>query len=260
MQRRSFLASTACAMTLAACASKPKVPLKPNELRAIGMLPVKEWIDKGSTAQFNPLSNPVPATMAGAPPPISPSMLGMAIGQSIRASRDAERMALVQAIAPVNFDPGATLLATMQRELDRRGIELVALKSGALAARVRDNVLKELPTDVDAILDVQVYSAGYYPLGKNLGFSPYASVLARVLDTVNPGHTIEEFSYGGDSSPSDGDTRYFQLPAALVQPSLASFAGNAQTIRREFEQLFDRIGVKLVDDLARVRDKLPRLA
>lgn len=260
MQRRSFLASTACVMTLVACASKPKVPLKPNELRSIGLLPVKEWVDKSSTAQFNPLSNPIPATMAGAPPPISPSMLGMAIGQSIRVARDAERTALVQAIAPVNFDPGATLSAAMQRELDRRGIALMPLKSGALAARVRDNVLKELPTDVDAILDVQIYSAGYYPLGKNLGFSPQASVWARVLDTVNPGHTIEEFSYDGDSSPSDGDARHFQLPAALVQPSLASFAGNAKAIRDEFEQLFDRIAIKLVDDVARVRDKLPRLA
>jgi hypothetical protein len=259
MKRRSLLAS-AGALCLLGCASKkPKAQLKPNDLRSIGMLPVKEWVDKGSTAQFSVAANPVPANAAAAPPPISPSMLGMAIGQSIRASRDAERAALASALSPVAFDPRETLIAVIQRELDRRAVSVVPIKGGALAERVRNNSLKDLPTDVDAILDVQIHSAGYYPLGKGKGFSPYASVTARLLDTINPGETIEEFSYGGDSSESDGDARYFQLPPGLVQPALADFSGNASTIRTAFEALFDQIATKLVDDVVRVRDKLPRL-
>ena len=259
MIRRSLLIGVGVSL-LSACASKkPKVPLKHNDLRTFGMLPIKEWVETGSTAQFDPLSNPVPATMAGAPPPINTSMLGMAIGQSIRAGRDAARAALASAMTFVGFDPGTALLSAIQRELERRAAPMEPLKSGALAARVRDNVLSDLPTDIDAILDVQIRSAGYYPLSKGLGFSPYAHLTARLLDTVNPGFTIEEFAYEADSGASDGDIRYIQFPAELTQPSLTTFAANATTIRAAFEDAFNRIGSKVVDDTLRVRDKLPRL-
>jgi len=260
MKRRLLLVS-ASAIHLVGCASKKtKAQLKPNELRSMGMLPIKEWVDNGSTAQFSLVANPVPASMAGAPPPVTPGLLGMALGQSIRAGRDAERAALANALSAVAFDPRETLAAAIQGELVRRSVTIAPIKDGALAGRVRNNTLKDLPTDVDAILDVQIHSAGYYPLGKGQGFSPYASISARLLDTINPGETIEEFTYGGDSTPAEGDVRHFELPKVLVQPSLATFSGNAPAIRTGFEAMFDGIAARLVDDVVRVRDKLPRLA
>ena len=109
MKRRLLLVS-ASAIHLVGCASKKtKAQLKPNELRSMGMLPIKEWVDNGSTAQFSLVANPVPASMAGAPPPVTPGLLGMALGQSIRAGRDAERAALANALSAVAFDPRETL-------------------------------------------------------------------------------------------------------------------------------------------------------
>ena len=92
-------------------------------------------------------------------------MLGMAIGQSIRASRDAERAALASALSAVAFDPRETLIAAIQRELDRRSAPVVPIKGGALAERVRNNSLKDLPTEVDAILDVVGSVWGLHLLG-----------------------------------------------------------------------------------------------
>ena len=257
MNRRSFVACFGLA-SLGACASKaPKPPLKPNDLRSIGMLPIKEWPDSGM-AQFNQAMNTA-AAFGSAPPPISPTMLGAAIGNAIRASRDADRMALAGAIGTIHMQPEPILRRAMQGEFERRSAEIRMLEDAALAHRVRDNILKDLPTSVDAILDVQIHSAGYYLIGKGKGFSPYLQVTARLLDTVNPGEVIEEFSYGGDHSKSDGDSRYFTTPPELTQPDIVAFYNNAASLRTGLTTVVELIASKLADDIVRVRDKQPRL-
>jgi hypothetical protein len=258
MQRRTLLL-TLCSVSLAACASRtPKPPLKPNALQRIGMLPLKEWPDAGSTAQFNRANNPAPRDQY-APPPITPQLLGMAIGASMKNARNAELARLGAAVAVTGFEPAPTLRQALQAECERRSARFDPIDDPALDDRIRNATLKELPTNFDAILDVQLHSAGYYAIGKDQGFTPYFSVTARLLDTVNPGEVVDEFSYGGDYSPADGNARHFTTPRELSQPDLASFAANAVAIRTGLTAVFERVAAKLIDDVVRVQNKLPRL-
>lgn len=258
MQRRTLLISLGSA-SLAACANRPPKPLlKPNALQRIGMLPVREWPDTGGTAQFNRANNPPPPA-AYAPPPITPQMLGMAIGASLKNARSAELATLGAAVATTGFEPALTLRQALQAELERRSARFDPIDNRALDDRIRNQDLKDLPTSVDAILDVQIHSAGYYAIGKGQGFTPYFSVTARLVDAVNPGEVVDEFSYSGDYSEADGSARHFTTPRALSQPDLAAFAANAMTIRMGLTSVFERVAVKLVDDIFRVQNKLPRL-
>lgn len=258
MQRRSLLISL-CPASLAACANRPpKPPLKPNALQRIGMLPLKEWPDTGSTAQFNRVNNPPPPT-AYAPPPITPQMLGMAIGASLKNARNAELVTLGAAVAHAGFEPMPTLRQALQAEIERRSARFDPIDNPALDNRIRNEDLKDLPTTFDAILDVQIHSAGYYAIGKGQGFTPYFSITARLVDTVNPGEIVDEFSYSGDYSEADGSARHFTTPRELSQPDLAAFAANAGAIRTGLTAVVERVAVKLVDDVLRAQNKLPRL-
>lgn len=257
MQRRTLLISLGSA-SLAACANRPpKPPLKPNTLQRIGMLPIKEWPDTG-TAQFNRTNNPPPPA-AYAPPPITPQMLGMAIGASLKNARNAELAALGAAVATTGFEPGPALRQALQAEIERRSARFDAIDDRALDDRIRNQDLKVLPTSVDAILDVQMHSAGYYAIGKGQGFTPYFSVTARLVDTVNPGEVVDEFSYSSDYSEADGSQRHFTTPRALSQPDFAAFAVNAIEIQKGLAAVFERVAAKLVDDILRAQKKLPRL-
>ena len=258
MHRRRVVLAL-CLSPLAACASRtPKPPLKPNDLRRVGMLPLKEWPDSGM-AQFNRGLNPIqPAGIL--PPPISPSMLGMAIGQAIRNSRNADLAALTDAVAWAKFEPEPTLQRAIRAEFERRSAQIETIDSPPLAHQIREDKLKDLPTHVNAILDVQIHSAGYYAIGRGLGFTPYFQVSARIVDTVNQGEIVDEFSYEGDHTQAKGDSRHFTTPKDLTQPDLAAFQGNAESIRTGLVLVFEQVAAKLVDDIVRVREKQPRLA
>ena len=53
MNRRDFLNGVLIA-PLAACANRePRPPLKPNELKRLGYLPIKEWPASGGTASLS---------------------------------------------------------------------------------------------------------------------------------------------------------------------------------------------------------------
>jgi hypothetical protein len=257
MQRRTLLVSL-CVPCLAACANRPpKPPLKPNALQRFGMLPLKEWPDS-SAAQFNRAINP-PQSAGVVVVPLTPSLLGMAIGQSLRNARITEHVALTEALAAVGFEPEPTLRQAIESELARRELQVEPLSDPALAQRIRQDDFRDLPTEVDAIIDVQIHSAGYYDIGRGRGFTPYFQISARLVDTVNPGAMVEEFGYGGDYSEAKGDLRHFTTPATLTQTSLGGFQAHAQIIRAGFADLFRRVAEKLVDDFARVRDRLPRI-
>jgi hypothetical protein len=258
MQRRTLLISL-CFASLAACANRPpKPPLKPNALQRIGMLSIKEWPDTGSTAQFNRANNPPPPD-GYIPPPITPQLLGMAIGASLKNARNADLANLGAAVAITGFEPAPTLRQALQAECERRSARFDPIDNPVLDSRIRNEDLKDLPTSVDAILDVQIHSAGYYAIGKGQGFTPYFSVTARLVDTLNPGEVVDEFSYGGDYSEADGNARHFTTPRALSQLDLAAFSANAIAILIGLTAVFERVAVKLVDDIVRVQNKLPRL-
>jgi hypothetical protein len=186
-------------------------------------------------------------------------MLGMAIGQALLAAKEADRENLANAIARTDFNPERVLFNAIRSGFELRTTPIEVLESADWASRIRKDEVVDLPVAVDAILDVQISSAGYYPIGRGAGFSPYFRVSARLLDMVNRGEIIDEFSYEGDYEKSSGDSRYFTTPPSLSQPSLASFEANAESIRAGLVSTFERLASKIVDDVIRVRDKQARI-
>lgn len=258
MYRRTILTSL-CMSVLTACASRPpKPPLKPNELRRIGMLPIKQWPDSGGSGQFKRSSNSV-LRDGYVPPPITPNMLGMAIGNALRNSKNADLRALSDAVVSTQFDPESTLHRTVQNEFSRRSVQIAAIGDLELAEQIHNSFLKGMPTDVDAILDIEILGTGYYAAGGARGYTPSFQISVRIIDAINQGEIVDEFTYEGDDRQSRGDSRYFTTPAGLSQSNLGSFLDNAEYIRAGMTAVFERVAEKLVDDIARVRQRLPRV-
>lgn len=258
MRRRLVLSQiTLLLPPLAGCAGgTAKPPREPLDIARLGLLPIKEWEPTGSTAPFS--INLLSATkISNAGPPINPSQLGMAIGNSLRASQAASREQLAYALTALDFSARTSLTQAVQEVLHQRALRVVDLDDGALATAVRDNRFGGLPQSVDAILDLQIHGAGYYPA--KLGLVPYLSLGARVLGTKAPAGVVEEFWYEVNHGDAKGDPRFFSTPPELITSSLSSFRQNAEPLRSGLNVLFRRVAEQLGTDVQRLVDKQPRV-
>lgn len=246
-------------MGLAACAAKaPRPPLKPNPMQKLAMLPLIEHPVSGGIIPFARSANQLKTPQAGQYIPINPSTLGLAIGSSIRASRDAEYNALSLAVHSIEFEPLPRLKSLLDGEIARRGLILSELADPAVSSQIRSNKFDALPVEFDGIIDVQIHNVGYYDLGRRRGFSPYYYVGARVLDVKNPGEVVEDWSYSGTSVEKDETAHDYFLPASLVQPNLDAFRTNAAYLIEFFTRLLERTAKQIVDDVVQLKEARSR--
>lgn len=255
MQRR-VLISLLAATVLPGCASSRARPVRPPvEIQRIGILPVKEWPPTGSTAPFSTAQ--LPATPnTSIPPPLSPSLLGMAIGQVFVAHKAANRSQLAQALTALDFSAGEAFSAVLEPLFGQLTAGAETLGSPELGAAIRDDIFTNLPTSVDAILDIQIHGAGYYP-AKKVGYAPALSVTARLVDTKFAAGVIADFDYEVGHDDPEGDPRYFNSPLLLVS-DLAGFRDRATALKQEMTSVYLRVAQQLVEDVDRFIRKLPR--
>ncbi len=254
MQRR-VLISLLAATVLPGCAGRARPLRPPVEIQRLGILRVKEWSPTGSTAPFSTAQ--LPATPnSSIPPPLTPSLLGMAIGQVIVAHKAANRSQLAQALTALDFSAGEAFSAVLEPLFGQLTAGTEILDSPELGAAIRDDIFTNLPTNVDAILDVQIHGAGYYPV-KKIGYAPSLSVTARLVDTKFAAGEIAEFDYEVGHDDPEGDPRYFNSPLLLVS-ELSGFRDQAAALKQEMKSVYLRVAQQLVEDVDRFIRKLPR--
>jgi len=182
----------------------------------------------------------------------------MAIGNSIVAGRAADRLRLSQALAALDFSAKDAFASALEPLVGQWTIPVDAMKDAELAAAVRADNFTNVPTSVGAILDIQIYGAGYYA-AKQVGYAPYLSVTARVLDTRAPAEIVDEFDYEVGYGDAKGDPRFFSSPALLVG-TLDGFRDRAVELKHETTAVYERVAKQLVEDVDRVIRRLPRLS
>ena len=264
MYRRTFVALGSAAV-LTSCANRgPSLTSQTVDLRRIAFLPIKQH---AATSEAGPFDSTLVASAPAAGvfvPPITPGLLGMAIGQAWRASSEASaaasRIAIAQALVPVALDPGKVLREALTAELSRRAVPIEPLTDVRISESARtDWDFSKLPPGLDALLDIQLVYAGYFPDKGNQGFSPQIYVTSRLLHTAGSGTRLEYFQYESDFRNAEGDTRFFTAPKQLTVSSLAQINERAQFIREGVTALLLAMTEKMADDVDRAVRKLPRI-
>lgn len=262
--RRHFL-SIVPAFALGACANRvPVATTQSVDLNRIAFLPIKEYPAHGDAGPFK-LALSAPASNYGTYPPVTPGLLGLAIGNAIRSSSEASaassRNAIGQALAAVALDPASALQDAVTAGLARRGTVVEAITDVSTGELVRgDWKFSRLPAGADAMLDIRIQYAGYFPDKANKGYSPQIYATSQLIHTGGRGIVLESFRYEATVGDAKGRTRYFPAPAALTMGSVAQIRDAARPIRDGITALLLAMAESMADDVDRAVRKLPRLA
>jgi hypothetical protein len=227
-------------LLLSGCASGPKAPPTPTlPLVKVGVLAIRAWQPTGEAVPFRgPAAN-----MAGTMIFIGPTVMNFAV--------PAGRREFAAAVASVPFDP---LLAFEQRlmpALKAQGLPVVELQDPALAQAVRAGNYKTVSEEFDALLDVQINGAGYYPAAQAGGYSPLMYVAAKLLSRSKPGEELARFGYDADYRPAEGESRFFTTPKSISASGSEMIRAKAELIRIEMDKIAARMVERMVIDVGR---------
>lgn len=264
MYRRTALMLIATS-SVAGCANRgPRPTTQTVDIRSIGLLSIKETAPTGDTGSFN-AALVLAAPNANIPPPVSPTMLGMFIGATLRASSEAtaaaSRSSISRALQPVGFAPREALSQALATSFSKRSLPISAVANETAGEKARtDWDFSQLPPGLDAVLDVTIDYAGYFPAKEAGGFSPTLYVSATLLSTVGRGGRLEHFYYQADHRDAEGERRFYTTPATTLVKSLDELRERGPVIRTEMTSIMSAIAEQLAIDIERAIKKLPPLA
>jgi hypothetical protein len=229
-------------LLLSGCASGPKAPPPPTlPLTKVGVLVVAQsFSSSGDAAPFLGVS---PAQYA-----INP------IAQIVAAYR----AGFVNAVASVRFVPQEAFQKRLAPALIAQGLPVVVLEDFQMASDVRNGNFKAVPEGIDALLDVQVTAAGYYPASGAGGYSPMMYVVAKLLIRDKPYEEFARFSYDADYRPAQGESRFFTTPKEISADKPEAITQKAELIRTEMDNIAARMVDRMVIDIGRrIRNEPP---
>jgi hypothetical protein len=264
MLRRKFLALSSTVVLTSCASGGPKLTTQTVDLKRVAYLPIKEYPATAEAGPFNSIMVASAPSYGTTAPPINPTMLGIAIGQALRASSDASaaasRSSIARALADLAINPKVILHDALTTQLTNRGCPVEEFTDVRASEPARtDWNFSKLPSEFDAVLDVQLVYAGYFPDKENKGFSPQIYATSQLLHTAGKGTRLERFQYESDFRSAEGDSRFFTAPKLLTVSSLAQIAEQAQFIRYGVTALLLLMAEKMADDVDRAVKKLPRL-
>ncbi len=229
------LAVPAVTTSLAGCATGPKVPPPPTEpIQKVGVLTVAQTMSaSGDAAPF-----------------LGVSMAQMTLNP-IAQIVAAYRVPFVNAVASVRFNAADAIQKRLMPALLAAGLPVVALEDYQLAADVRNYTFKAVPADLEALLDVQVTAAGYYPAGGAGGYSPMLYVTATLIRPAKAGEEIVRFGYDADHRASGGESRFFTTPKSISADKPETINQKAELIRTELDTIAARMVERMVIDVGR---------
>jgi hypothetical protein len=253
-----LVALVASAMLLASCATGTKPPPPPTvPLSRVGVLPLKMWPANGDAVSFNGYSSTpggvvfVPLNAAAVPT--------AAIGTGLSLLLSLPRRKLAEGVATVQFDALAAFQKRLWPALLAQNLPVVTINNPAVVAALRAGDLKAISAEVqvqslpgvDAVLDVQITAAGYYPSGNAGGYSPMMYVVAKLLLPNKPAEEIVRFNYDADYRPAEGESRFFTTPKQISADTPDAIRANADLIRTEMDSIAARMVERMVIDIGR---------
>jgi hypothetical protein len=243
---------------LGGCAQKPTLPAPPTQaLTRVAVLPVKMWPANGDAVSFNGVTSGaggvvfVPSNAAA----VGPAVVGT--GLSLLMSLPKRRLA--EAVFEVRFDAQAAVEKRLWPTLQSQRLPVVIVDDPAVVNGFRAGDFKGVPADVvaksldgvDAVLDVQITSAGYYPADRAGGYSPMMYVVATLRPRDKPFEELARFSYDADYRPAEGETRFFTTPQEISADKPDTIRQKAELVREQMDAIAVRMVERIVTDVGR---------
>jgi hypothetical protein len=182
-----------------------------------------------------------------------------AVGTGLSLLLSLPRRKLAEGVATVQFDAQAAMEKRLRPALLAQGLPLVMVDNPAVVAALRAGDLKPVSAEaqelslagVDAVLDVQVTAAGYYPADNAGGYSPMMYVVAKLLKRDKPYEEFTRFAYDADYRPAQGESRFFTTPKEISADKPEAIAQKAELIRTEMDKIAARMVERMVIDIGR---------
>ena len=187
----------------------------------------------------------------------SPAAAAFAIG--FNAAGAGRKARFDRSMDAVGFNPRAYFEKVLWAAFSQRGVSLEPIADSRIERAVRSKIYDSLPKDLDAILDVQITSAGYYPSDRAGGYSPMLYVVARLLSTSRPGEELERFGYDADYRAAEGELRFYTTPPSISAANPEEIGAKSSLVRSTMEGVSDRIISQIVVDVERRMTAVPRL-
>jgi hypothetical protein len=229
-------------MGLVGCASGPKAPPPPSlPLAKVAVLTVGQYY-----------------TLSGDGAPFVGMSYGQVAPDPIARIVAAARAPFFSAVASVQFGPQAAFQDRLMPALLAKDLPVVVTDDFKLAEEVRAGNFKNVPGAFDAVLDVRVNAAGYYPASGAGGYSPMLYVVATLFSRAKPGEELMRFGYDADHRPAGGESRFFTTPKEISASSPDIIRQNAKLIRTEMDNIAARMVDRMVIDIGRrIRNEPP---
>ena len=185
-------------------------------------------------------------------------MVSVVAANVVTAIVSANRATLATAVRSVGFDPPSALSQHLMPALNARALPVAALDDATLATSVRQGRPFQAPAGVDAVLDIQIHGAGYYPAARAGGYSPMLYVVARLVSTTAPHAELARWGYDADYRAAEGELRFFTTPPALSASDADAIAANAAQVRQQMQSIAERMVQQLAIDVERrIRAQAP---
>jgi hypothetical protein len=214
---------------------------------SVGMLPILEWPPTGGAAPFERQLSGRVAGPASLERPVFHS-LG-AVGMLIRSLSAEARQKLADALYYVDLAPQPTLTSALANEFTRLNVPVESVYQIAIAETVRKNDLSRVPDSVDAVLDVQINGAGYFPIGWGKGYSPMLYVSARLLSPRTPKPVLMSEAYGSDYRDAKGDPRFFTAPVEMIAKTVEEIAERGPSLKQGMQAIFSATATAIAKDV-----------
>ena len=251
----SGLSLAALGMAIAGCAQKgPPLP-RPQAmpLRRVAILPIFERQTTGDAFAFvseNTRRSDMPVVVS------NPAGAAFAIGFNIASA--GRRARFERSMKAVDFDPRAHFEKTIGAAFTAKGVSLERVSDSQLAISVRNNSPVPALAELDAVLDVQVTSGGYYPSDRAGGYSPMLYVVARLLSPAT-GQELERFGYDADYRAAEGELRFYTTSPAISVATPEEIGQKATLIRSSMQEVAERMIAQIVVDVDRRMRALPKV-
>ncbi len=240
------------------CAQKPTVPPPPTQpLARVAVLPVKMWPANGDAVSFDGHT-----TTAGGVvfmPLSAAAVPAAAVGTGLSLLLSMPKRKLGEAVASVQFDARVAFEKRLWPSLQAQQLPVVIVDDPAVVNAFRAGDFKAVPADavtkaldgVDAVLDVQITSAGYYPADRAGGYSPMMYAVATLRPRDKPFEELARFNYDADYRPAEGESRFFTTPKEISADKPETIRQKADLVREQMDAIAARMVEKIVADVGR---------
>lgn len=188
---------------------------------------------------------------------VGANLAGALLVIALESGRLSARDAMRRALRAVAYDVGTAVQQQVAAALAQREVSMVNIEDLAIGTAARHGYVRDLPPEVDAMLDITIEESGFFDSRGAGGWSPVLNLWVRVRSTEPGVDDPDGVTYYADWRGSDKDKRWLSTPKAMVFKTVGDLERGAADARSGLDQIVQRLSGLVADDLQRHYRGLP---